>query len=147
MDLASSICIPRAPACLICPIRACCEALRLGMQEELPVLEAKAAVPHYTVTAAVIQRDGQVLIARRPSSGLLGGMWEFPGGKVEPGEELPQALQARNPRRAGRGDRGERRDLAFTSMATPISKSPCMLSLPARPMVNPRLWRPARSAG
>jgi A/G-specific adenine glycosylase len=92
MDLASSICIPRTPACLICPIQACCEAFRLGKQAELPVREARAAVPHYTVAAAVIRRDGQVLIARRPSSGLLGGMWEFPGGKVEPGEDLPQAL-------------------------------------------------------
>jgi A/G-specific adenine glycosylase len=50
-------------------------------------------VPHYLVTAAVIHRDGLVLIARRPEKGLLGGMWEFPGGKVEPGEELPVSLR------------------------------------------------------
>jgi A/G-specific adenine glycosylase len=93
MDLASSICVPRAPACLICPIQACCEAFELGKQAELPVQKPKAAIPHYTVTAAVIHRDGLVLIARRPANGLLGGMWEFPGGKVEPGEELSQALK------------------------------------------------------
>jgi A/G-specific adenine glycosylase len=93
MDLGSSICTPRAPACLICPIARFCQARLLGVQEERPVLEARRATPHHTVTAAVIHRDGQVLIARRPSAGLLGGLWEFPGGKVEPGEELPDGLQ------------------------------------------------------
>lgn len=93
MDLGASICTPRTPACLICPLTGLCEARELGVQEERPVLEAKPAVPHYTVTAAVIHRDGQVLIARRPENGLLGGMWEFPGGKIEPGETLPDCLK------------------------------------------------------
>ena len=93
MDLASSICTPRAPACLICPLAICCEARSLGIQEERPVQAARPAVPHYTVTAAVIRRANKVLLARRPPNGLLGGLWEFPGGKVEPGEELPQALR------------------------------------------------------
>lgn len=93
MDLGSSLCTPRAPACLLCPLASFCEARALGVQEERPVLEAKPAVPHYTVTAAVITKTGQVLIARRPSNGLLGGMWEFPGGKVEPGETLAAGLQ------------------------------------------------------
>jgi len=92
MDLGASLCTPHAPACLVCPLAELCEARRLGTQEELPVLKARAPIPHYTVTAAIIVRSGQVLIACRPSKGLLGGLWEFPGGKVEPGEELPAAL-------------------------------------------------------
>jgi A/G-specific adenine glycosylase len=56
------------------------------------VLKPKAEIPHYTVTAAVLQRDGKIMLARRPSKGLLGGMWEFPGGKVEPGESLEACL-------------------------------------------------------
>ncbi len=64
-----------------------------GVQESRPVLQARKAIPRYTVTAAVISREDQVLIARRPSNGLLGGMWEFPGGKVEDGEELAEALR------------------------------------------------------
>ena len=93
MDLGASLCTPHAPACLICPLAAVCEARALGIQEERPLLEAKPVIPHYVVTAAVISRAGQILIARRPSSGLLGGMWEFPGGKVEPGETLAAGLQ------------------------------------------------------
>jgi A/G-specific adenine glycosylase len=56
------------------------------------VLKPKAEVPHYTVTAAVLRRDGKILLAKRPSKGLLGGMWEFPGGKVENGESLETCL-------------------------------------------------------
>jgi A/G-specific adenine glycosylase len=93
MDLGSSICTPRDPACPICPIASFCQARALGIQEERPVLNARPATPHYTVTAAVIRRGGLVLIARRPPNGLLGGMWEFPGGKVEPGEALPDCLK------------------------------------------------------
>lgn len=93
MDLGSAVCTPHNPACLICPLNAHCRAYQLGIQEQRPVLDQKAPVPHHTVTAAIIHRDGQVLLARRPSSGLLGGLWEFPGGKLEPGESLPQGLE------------------------------------------------------
>jgi len=93
MDLGSAVCTPHNPACLICPLNAHCRAYQLGIQELRPVLDQKAPVPHYTVTAAIIHRDGQVLLARRPSKGLLGGLWEFPGGKLEAGESLPQGLE------------------------------------------------------
>ncbi len=93
MDLASSICTPRAPDCPACPLAGPCEARSLGIQEERPVQEARSPIPHYLVSAAVIHRSDHVLIARRPANGLLGGMWEFPGGKVKPGETLSQALQ------------------------------------------------------
>jgi A/G-specific adenine glycosylase len=93
MDLGSQICTPRAPACPYCPIAQHCQARLLGVQEARPVLEAKPAVPHYVVTAAIIQRGDQVLIAQRPAQGLLGGLWEFPGGKLEAGEELTDGLK------------------------------------------------------
>lgn len=93
MDLGSSICTPRSPACLLCPLAPFCRARALGIQEQRPVLEKKPEVPHYTVTAAVIHRDGLVLVAQRPANGLLGGLWEFPGGKVEAGETLQDCLR------------------------------------------------------
>jgi A/G-specific adenine glycosylase len=93
MDLGAMICTPRAPDCLQCPIVEECQAFANGVQEERPVVEKKPAIPHHIVTAAVIQRNERVLIARRPANGLLGGMWEFPGGKVQPGEDLASCLQ------------------------------------------------------
>ncbi len=92
MDLGATLCLPRNPACLLCPLRDLCKARALGLQELRPVMKPKTEVPHYTVTAAVLRRDGKVLLAKRPSKGLLGGMWEFPGGKVEKGESLEACL-------------------------------------------------------
>ena len=65
----------------------------MGIQEQRPVKRKQADIPHHTVTAAVIQRNGQVLIAQRPEGGLLGGMWEFPGGKTKSGESLQTCLK------------------------------------------------------
>ncbi len=93
MDLGSAICTPRNPQCLLCPIAKHCKAFINGSQEARPVKKPRPTVPHYLVTAAVIVKDDQVLIARRPADGLLGGLWEFPGGKRnESDENLPGCL-------------------------------------------------------
>ena len=93
MDLGATICTPRRPRCMLCPVLRHCEARRRGAQEEVPARKQRRQAPHYEVTAALIWRDGRVLIAQRPAEGLLGGLWEFPGGKQEPGESLPACLQ------------------------------------------------------
>lgn len=93
MDLGARICTPRSPDCPHCPMAAMCQARALGVQEARPVLAARPAVPHLTVTAAVIERGSLVLIAQRPSEGLLGNLWEFPGGKLQPSEDLASCLQ------------------------------------------------------
>lgn len=93
MDLGATICTPRAPDCPACPLEKICQARALGVQEQRPVLARRAEIPHHTVTAAVIRREREVLIAQRPLDGLLGGLWEFPGGKLLPGENLVSCLQ------------------------------------------------------
>lgn len=93
MDFGATLCTPRNPDCGNCPVQKICLSYRLGVQLERPVMVEKAPVPTIQVAAAVIHRGGTVLIARRPSRGLLGGLWEFPGGKMENGETLPQALK------------------------------------------------------
>ncbi|MBN2149459.1 MAG: A/G-specific adenine glycosylase [Anaerolineales bacterium] len=93
MDLGAMICLPRAPGCINCPLQSLCQAHALGVEEQRPVSLPKKAIPHYTVTAAVIERDGMVLLAQRQQDDLLGGLWEFPGGKVKDGEELPACLK------------------------------------------------------
>ena len=93
MDLGATICLPKKPDCPTCPVMAICQAHALGIQEKRPVPRTKAKIPHHTVTAAVIQQDNKVMIVQRPQDGLLGGMWEFPGGKREPGEELAACLR------------------------------------------------------
>ena len=94
MELGRTICKPRNPLCKTCPIQIHCLAFANGTQAQRPVKKQKAATPHYDVTAGIIWNDkGQLLIAQRPLDGLLGGLWEFPGGKLEPGETLSECLQ------------------------------------------------------
>lgn len=96
MDLGATICMPKNPRCLICPLMRLCKACQSGTQNQLPVKTPKKEVPHYVHAAAVIVQRGRVLLAQRPSEGLLGGMWEFPNGRVagEPATGLPEALKA-----------------------------------------------------
>lgn len=94
MDLGSAICTPAKPACQHCPLQSDCLALQRGTQQLLPARKPKAEVPHRLVVAAVILLKGQALLRLRPSKGMLGGLWEFPGGAALPeSPDLPQALQ------------------------------------------------------
>lgn len=95
MDLGATICVPKNPRCLICPVMKLCQARQNGTQNQRPVKMPKRDVPHYVHAAAVVIERGRVLLAQRPSEGLLGGMWEFPNGRVEedPAAELPKALK------------------------------------------------------
>jgi A/G-specific adenine glycosylase len=94
MELGATLCRPRSPQCLLCPWHDLCKARQSGKQEAFPVPKPRRAIPHYDVTAAVIIReDSRVLMARRRQEDMLGGLWEFPGGKRQEGETLPEALR------------------------------------------------------
>jgi A/G-specific adenine glycosylase len=101
MDLGATICLPKNPRCLICPLMEICKSRANGTQEQRPVLKPKNKTPHYFHAAGAIVRQignplhKEVLLAKRPSKGLLGGMWEFPNGRVEgePAEGLESALE------------------------------------------------------
>ena len=80
MDLGSAICTPRAPRCLICPLASACRALAEGNPESWPRKAAKSARPQRYGTIFWAERDGQVLLVRRPPKGLLGGMRALPTG-------------------------------------------------------------------
>lgn len=74
MDLGATVCTPRNPNCALCPAWDFCEARRQGEQERYPVKAEKKAVPTRYGSAFVVVRGGDVLLVRRPPSGLLGGM-------------------------------------------------------------------------
>jgi len=94
MELGQRICRPQNPHCELCPIRSHCRAWSAGTQSQRPRRAKRPPTPHYDVTAGLIRDDQErLLIAQRPLDGLLGGLWEFPGGKVEVGETLADCLQ------------------------------------------------------
>jgi A/G-specific adenine glycosylase len=98
MDLGSLICLPKNPRCLLCPVMNECKAREHGTQELRPVKKPKKVVPQYNHAAGVFIKRGRVLLAQRPSTGLLGGMWEFPNGRVDatrdPARELARVLRS-----------------------------------------------------
>jgi A/G-specific adenine glycosylase len=96
MDLGAIICIPKKPRCLVCPVMDLCRARQNGTQELRPVKKPRNSTPQYVNAAGIVVKRGRVLLAQRPSRGLLGGMWEFPNGRVDgnPARELAKVLKA-----------------------------------------------------
>jgi A/G-specific adenine glycosylase len=78
MDLGATICTPRNPACALCPLHMQCAAFRAGTPDLFPVKPPRKAKPVRHGTAYFVERDGAVLLVRRPDKGLLGGMRALP---------------------------------------------------------------------
>ncbi|MEX1019432.1 MAG: A/G-specific adenine glycosylase [Litorilinea sp.] len=97
MELGATLCTPQNPRCLLCPVQRHCQAAARGTQDQRPVTTPRKATPHFDVAAGVIWQGApfasRLLIAQRPQNGMLGGLWEFPGGKQEPTDaDLPACL-------------------------------------------------------
>jgi A/G-specific adenine glycosylase len=93
MELGAIICMPANPLCSECPLRSLCLAKQANKTDSIPYRKKARKLPHYTIAAGIIRKKDKILISQRPLKGLLGGLWEFPGGKLEEGETLPECLQ------------------------------------------------------
>jgi A/G-specific adenine glycosylase len=94
MDLGATVCTPRNPRCGDCPWRGRCAAYAAGDPARFPVKEASRAVPFQVIgVGVVLDGEGRVLIDQRLNEGLLGGLWEFPGGKQEEGEAITATIE------------------------------------------------------
>jgi A/G-specific adenine glycosylase len=93
MELGATVCLPRKPRCRACPLGRICSANEHGEQEKLPRRANRKPLPRHRVVVAAIYKKGRILIDKRKPDGLLGGLWEFPGGKVKRGESLEAALR------------------------------------------------------
>jgi A/G-specific adenine glycosylase len=93
MELGATICLPRNPLCLLCPVAAGCQARLAGTQEQLPVKLGRAEPVRIAATLLVIERSGRLLLWRRdPESQRLGGFWELPSAEDLPHARTHQAL-------------------------------------------------------
>jgi A/G-specific adenine glycosylase len=86
------LCTPRAPRCPVCPWTRHCVARAEGRQEQLPTKTRKKPPVRIEAVTGVLERRGEVLAVQRPKRGLLGGMWELPGGEIAAGETAEEAL-------------------------------------------------------
>jgi A/G-specific adenine glycosylase len=92
MELGSLVCKPATPLCLLCPVQEFCEAFSLGEQEIIPRPKQRL-YRKIEAVLGVVEQQGRYLIQKRPPTGLLSDLWEFPGGKRQKGETLEQALR------------------------------------------------------
>jgi A/G-specific adenine glycosylase len=98
MDLGATVCTPKSPRCVICPLMASCLGRKLGIAEDLPRRAAKAEKPTRRGLAFVLARkDGAILLRKRPASGLLGGMDEVPSSAWREGAFVAEKALAEAP--------------------------------------------------
>lgn len=94
MELGATMCLPLNPKCEECPLNDSCIAFKTLQTKSIPYKPARQNIPHYTIVTGIIEdrTTHKILIARRKNEAMLGGLWEFPGGKQEPGETDIQTL-------------------------------------------------------
>jgi len=94
MELGATICLPSNPLCESCPISAACNAFKSAMTEKIPYKSPSKKIPHYDIGVGILfNNKNQVLIALRPEDVMLGGLWEFPGGKRKKDEDIRDTVR------------------------------------------------------
>ena len=135
MELGATVCRPRAPTCLLCPLRRHCRAHAAGAEGTIPAVKSKKKPPEEQLVALALRRGDKLLLERRPDDGLLAGMWclpLFPAPAGTPGEQLEQLAAA-----------------ASESLGVPVrlAEAPAQ---PVRHVFTHRIWRllpwPARAS-
>lgn len=92
MELGALICRNHEPICLSCPVKDHCLGYKKGVQEIIPKPK-KRIIKDINAAIGILKRNGKYLIQKRPSSGLLADLWEFPGGKIKSKESPAEALR------------------------------------------------------
>jgi len=91
MELGAMVCRPSNPLCSTCPLMKNCRAFQTQQMGRYPQRVRTKPVPTHHIAVGVVYKKDRVLITRRRPEGLLGGLWEFPGGKIGKKETAEQA--------------------------------------------------------
>ncbi len=93
MELGATICTPKNPSCTLCPLAGECVAFKTARTDEVPYKSPAKKRPHHEIGIGIIRDDyHRLLIAKRPEDAMLGGLWEFPGGKQKVGESIEETV-------------------------------------------------------
>ena len=93
MELGATVCTPRQPLCSACPVQGLCAAFRTGTVQAHPEPHPSRKVPTRTVGAGLVLWEEHLLVTRRPSDGLLGGLWDLPSEQRSSGEKLSATVR------------------------------------------------------
>jgi A/G-specific adenine glycosylase len=143
MELGALVCRPKNPACLLCPWQRFCLAYKKGEQEVIPPPK-KRNYKEIEAVVGIIRESGKYLIQKRPSPGLLAGLWEFPGGKRKKEESLKGALRRELKEELGAEIRKEKFLLkvnhAYTQFRVSLHAYECELQNKPRLKKNSHRW-------
>jgi A/G-specific adenine glycosylase len=78
MDLGATLCTRSKPKCSNCPLNGSCKALQAQRVHELPTPKPRKTIPEKHTTMLILRRGGEILLEKRPSTGIWGGLWSFP---------------------------------------------------------------------
>ncbi|PWN06166.1 A/G-specific adenine glycosylase [Rhodohalobacter mucosus] len=93
MELGATVCTPKNPQCSSCPVSAGCIANQTSRTDVIPYKSKAKKIPHHKIgVGLIVNQSGKLLIALRPEDAMLGGLWEFPGGKNDTGESLEETV-------------------------------------------------------
>jgi A/G-specific adenine glycosylase len=92
MELGATICTPRTPKCLACPLQKFCEAAKAGLQDSIPQPRKTKPTPEFTRWTICISQSNRWLIERRPNKGRWAGLWQFPTIEAKEGEPTPKII-------------------------------------------------------
>ncbi|MBI4750960.1 MAG: A/G-specific adenine glycosylase [Acidobacteria bacterium] len=95
MELGATACRPGVPLCLVCPVAAHCAARKAGTAAQLPIRPAAVVRPAVQAACGIVVHQGNRLMIHRDQQRLLGGLWEFPGGRCRP-DEAPESACRRH---------------------------------------------------
>ena len=94
MELGATVCTPTNPECESCPLSVDCIAYKSAETDSIPYKSPRKKVPHHTIGVGLVTNNsGDLLIALRPDDAMLGGLWEFPGGKKETNESIKETVK------------------------------------------------------
>jgi len=95
MELGATCCTPKKADCLNCPVRSFCCAHKTDSVDLFPVVKKKTPIPHYQLVTGIVKNDaGKLLIQQRGEDQMLGGLWEFPGTRIEEGLSKESACKS-----------------------------------------------------
>jgi A/G-specific adenine glycosylase len=88
MELGATICTPKNPKCLFCPVHKICKAYQTGKVKKFPTVKVKKKVPHYQKYALIAIKDNSIWLRQRTENEMLSGLWGFVLA-----DELPKGLK------------------------------------------------------
>lgn len=93
MEVGALRCHPQSPRCDACPLASACHAHHTQQTHAYPYKSTRAPIPHYTIGVGIIRNGDCVLVGKRPDHAMLGGLFEFPGGKQWPDEPIADTIR------------------------------------------------------